>query len=100
MSEPRPANKVVIMTEEDMSRTITRLAHEIIEKNPDPHGLALVGIHTRGAFPGERLHHLPCETSGCEHAAGNLDARSIGTTSERAARPAGSRGDSAGGQGV
>jgi pyrimidine operon attenuation protein/uracil phosphoribosyltransferase len=73
MSEPRPANEVVIMTAEDMARTITRLAHEIIEKNPDPHGLAVVGIHTRGAFLGQRLHHLLCETSGCEYAAGNLD---------------------------
>jgi len=73
MPEPRPANEVVIMTAEQMSRTITRLAHEIIEKNPDAHDLAIVGIHTRGAFLGERLHKLLCEAGGCEYAAGNLD---------------------------
>ena len=61
------------MTAEQMSRTITRLAHEIIEKNPDAHDLAIVGIHTRGAFLGERLHQLLCEAGGCEYAAGNLD---------------------------
>ena len=61
------------MTAEQMSRTITRLAHEIIEKNPDAHDLAIVGIHTRGAFLGERLHKLLCEAGGCKYAAGNLD---------------------------
>jgi len=73
MSEPRSANEVVIMTAEQMSRTITRLAHEIIEKNPDGHDLAIVGIHTRGAFLAERLHKLLCQAGGCEYAAGNLD---------------------------
>jgi len=61
------------MTSEQMSRTITRLAHEIIEKNPDAHELAIVGIHTRGAFLGERLHQLLCRAGGCRYAVGNLD---------------------------
>jgi pyrimidine operon attenuation protein/uracil phosphoribosyltransferase len=73
MPEPRPTNEVVIMTAEQMSRTITRLAHEIIERNPDAEDLAIVGIHTRGAFLGERLHALLCKTGGCRYAAGNLD---------------------------
>jgi pyrimidine operon attenuation protein/uracil phosphoribosyltransferase len=61
------------MTAEQMSRTITRLAHEIIERNPDADDLAIVGIHTRGAFLGERLHDLLCKTGGSRYAAGNLD---------------------------
>lgn len=73
MPEPRPANEVVVLTAEQMSRTITRLAHEIIEKNPDARDLAIVGIHTRGAFLGERLHKLLCEAGGCTYTAGNLD---------------------------
>jgi pyrimidine operon attenuation protein / uracil phosphoribosyltransferase len=73
MPESRPANEVVIMTAEQMSRTTTRLAHEILEKNPDAHDLAVVGIHTRGAFLGERIHKILCEAGGCEFAAGNLD---------------------------
>ena len=61
------------MTAEQMSRTMKRLAHEIIEKNPDARELAIVGIHTRGAFLGQRLHGLLCELGGCSYAAGNLD---------------------------
>jgi len=61
------------MTSEQMSRTITRLAHEIIEKNPERHAMAIVGIHTRGAFLAERVHALLCETDGREFATGNLD---------------------------
>ena len=61
------------MTAEQMSRTITRLAHEIIEKNHDAHDLAIVGIHTRGAFLGERLHQLLCADGGCRYSSGNLD---------------------------
>jgi pyrimidine operon attenuation protein / uracil phosphoribosyltransferase len=73
MSEAMPANEVVVLTAEQMSRTITRIAHEIIEKNPGEGGLAVVGIHTRGAFLGERIRKLLSEVSGGDYAAGNLD---------------------------
>ncbi|HZL65371.1 MAG TPA: hypothetical protein VFD50_10585 [Thermoleophilia bacterium] len=49
MSEPRLANEVVGLTAEQMPRTITRIAREILEKNPGDATLAVVGIHTRGA---------------------------------------------------
>ena len=73
MPEPRPANEVVILTAEQMSRTITRIAHEILEKNPGEENLAVVGIHTRGAFLGARIHSLLREVGGRPYAAGNLD---------------------------
>jgi pyrimidine operon attenuation protein/uracil phosphoribosyltransferase len=73
MSEPRPANAVVVLTAEQMSRTITRITHEILEKNPGVENLAIVGIHTRGAYLGSRLHKLLCELGGKRYAAGNLD---------------------------
>jgi pyrimidine operon attenuation protein/uracil phosphoribosyltransferase len=73
MPEPRPANEVVVLTAEQMSRTITRIAHEILEKNPGAENLAVVGIHTRGAFLGARIHKLLCEVGGHSYAAGNLD---------------------------
>ncbi len=38
-----------------MERTLTRLAHEILERNRGLKGLALVGIRTRGAPLAERL---------------------------------------------
>ena len=73
MPEPRPANEVVVLTAEQMSRTITRIAHEILEKNPGGGDVAVVGIHTRGAFLGARIHKLLCEVGGRSYAAGNLD---------------------------
>ena len=73
MSEPRPAHEVVVLTAEQMSRTTTRIAHEILEKNPGVENLAVVGIHTRGAFLGTRIHELLCEVAGAQFAAGNID---------------------------
>ncbi len=63
----------MVLTADQMRRTITRIAHEIVEKNPKAENLAVVGIHTRGAFLGERIHRLLCEVSGRELALGNID---------------------------
>jgi pyrimidine operon attenuation protein/uracil phosphoribosyltransferase len=73
MPGPRPASETVVLTGEQLSRTITRIAHEILEKNPGEEKLAVVGIHTRGAFLGARIHKLLCAVGGREYAAGNLD---------------------------
>ena len=40
--------KARILDDKAIERTITRLAHEIIEKNKGVENIALVGIHTRG----------------------------------------------------
>ncbi len=40
--------KAKIMDEVAMNRSITRLAHEIIERNKGVEDVALIGIHTRG----------------------------------------------------
>jgi pyrimidine operon attenuation protein / uracil phosphoribosyltransferase len=51
----------VVLDRDDMRRTLVRIAHEIVEKNP-PHeagtgvGLAIVGVHRRGAVLARRLH--------------------------------------------
>ena len=50
-----------------------RIAHEIVEKNPGSNNLALVGIHTRGAVLGRRLHALVGELIGSEVPLGDLD---------------------------
>lgn len=73
MPDPRPASETVILTAEQMSRTITRIAHEILEKNPDEQRLAVVGIHTRGAVLGARIHRLLGDVAGRDYDAGNLD---------------------------
>ena len=43
-----PAKVVEILSEEDIRRTITRLASQIIEKSEDLSQIILLGIHTRG----------------------------------------------------
>jgi pyrimidine operon attenuation protein / uracil phosphoribosyltransferase len=50
----------VVLDRADMRRTLRRIAHEIVEKNPAG-TLALVGIHRRGAHLAERLHTLTGE---------------------------------------
>jgi pyrimidine operon attenuation protein/uracil phosphoribosyltransferase len=45
----------IVMTAEDIRRTIARIAHEIIEHNKDIEQLLLVGLHTRGVPLAKRL---------------------------------------------
>jgi pyrimidine operon attenuation protein/uracil phosphoribosyltransferase len=43
-----------------MRRTLVRIAHEIVEKNPDGN-VALIGTHRRGAVLAQRIHVLTSE---------------------------------------
>jgi pyrimidine operon attenuation protein/uracil phosphoribosyltransferase len=78
------AKDKVVLDRDDLRRTLVRIAHEIVEKNPQPatdgarspgraNHVALVGIHTRGAVLGERLHALVGELTGSEVPFGDLD---------------------------
>ena len=48
--------KAVIMDEASVSRAMTRIAHEILERNEGCENLAIVGIVTRGAGRATHLH--------------------------------------------
>jgi pyrimidine operon attenuation protein / uracil phosphoribosyltransferase len=50
----------VVLDRDDIRRTLVRVAHEIVEKNPAG-DVAIVGIHTRGAVLAARLHRLVTE---------------------------------------
>jgi len=63
----------VLLDEESMRRTLSRVAHEIIERNDDLGTVALVGIHTRGVPIAQRLRKLVAERTGEELALGQLD---------------------------
>ena len=63
----------VILDAEALSRTLARVAHEIVERNPDLETVALVGIHTRGVALAHRLRRLIEEFSGVEVALGTVD---------------------------
>ncbi len=62
-----------LLDAEGLSRTLSRIAHEIIERNDDLDTLALVGIRTRGVPLAERLAELIEERSGAEVALGAVD---------------------------
>jgi pyrimidine operon attenuation protein / uracil phosphoribosyltransferase len=47
--------KAKIIDETGLKRTITRLSHEIVERNRGTDIIAAVGIRTRGAFVAERI---------------------------------------------
>jgi pyrimidine operon attenuation protein / uracil phosphoribosyltransferase len=63
----------VLLDDEAISRTLSRVAHEIIERNEDLEAVALVGIHTRGVPLAHRLRRLIEERSGVDLALGQLD---------------------------
>src|ERR671912_309765 len=67
MSQPK-----VVLDEDDIRRTLVRIAHEIVEKNPDGQ-VALVGIHRRGAHLATRLHRLVSDLVETELPAGEID---------------------------
>src|SRR5438552_4517311 len=62
-----------VLDAEDIERTLTRIAHEIVEGNPDLERVALLGIHTRGVPLAQRLRRLITELTGTEIAFGQLD---------------------------
>src|SRR5271166_4276431 len=63
----------VVLREDDVQRALIRIAHEIVERNPDAPALALIGIHRRGAFLAERLKDLLEDLLDLEIPLGDLD---------------------------
>lgn len=62
-----------ILNEEEVRRALTRIAHEIIERNKGTEGLCLVGIHTRGITIANRLAGLIEQFEGKKVLQGILD---------------------------
>src|ERR671937_342581 len=74
MPVPAPtAAEKVLLDAEGLRRTLTRIAHEIIEGNPDLARVALVGIQTRGVPLAQRLRRLVDERAGDAPALGAVD---------------------------
>ena len=56
-----------------MNRALTRIAHEIIERNKGIDGVILVGIKTRGAYLARRLAEKIEKIEGKKIRTGELD---------------------------
>jgi len=66
-------NEKVVLREEEVGRALTRIAHEIVERNAHDPAPALVGIHRRGAFIAKRLQLALAELLDAEVPLGDLD---------------------------
>lgn len=81
----------VLVDEDQVRRTVARIAHEIVERHGDPRRLALVGIHTRGVPLAARLASLIAEFAGDTPATGTVDIAlyrdDVGLDARRGALP-------------
>jgi pyrimidine operon attenuation protein/uracil phosphoribosyltransferase len=63
----------VVMDADRIGRTLTRIAHEIVERNKGVDNLALVGVRTRGVHIARRLARSLKDISGDDVPTGALD---------------------------
>jgi pyrimidine operon attenuation protein / uracil phosphoribosyltransferase len=63
----------VVMDADRIGRTLTRIAHEIVERNKGVEDLALVGVRTRGVHIARRLAQRAREITGQDIPTGALD---------------------------
>ena len=63
----------VVMDADRIGRALTRIAHEIVERNKGVDDLALVGVRTRGVHLARRLARTLKEITGDEVPTGALD---------------------------
>ncbi len=73
MNTHAPIQGKSVLDAEALGRTLSRIAHEIIEGNPELDDLALVGIQTRGVPLAQRLARLISERAGAAPALGAVD---------------------------
>ena len=62
-----------VLEPDDIRRAITRIAHEILERNKGAADLAVVGVHTRGIPLAARIAARVAELEGHEVPSGKLD---------------------------
>lgn len=65
--------KAVVLDEQAIRRALTRIAHEMIEKNKGIEGCVLVGIRTRGIYIAKRLAERIEQIEGTTVQVGEID---------------------------
>ena len=68
-----PVLKAELMSESEVGRALTRIAHEIVERNKGAERVALVGVHTRGVPIASRLAELISSFEDTTPQVGKLD---------------------------
>jgi pyrimidine operon attenuation protein / uracil phosphoribosyltransferase len=63
----------IVMDADRVSRSLTRIAHEILERNRGVENLALVGIRARGVPIAERIAAVLKDLTGVDVPTGSLD---------------------------
>jgi len=62
-----------VLDDKDISRALTRITHEILERNRDASDVVLLGIPTRGVHLARRIAKRMSEVEGRDITAGALD---------------------------
>ncbi|OLC32067.1 MAG: bifunctional pyr operon transcriptional regulator/uracil phosphoribosyltransferase [Candidatus Rokubacteria bacterium 13_1_40CM_4_69_5] len=70
---PRSREKAQILDETSLDRALTRIAHEILERNAGAKDLAFVGLRTRGVTLAQRLAAKIARIDGTTLPVGTLD---------------------------
>jgi pyrimidine operon attenuation protein/uracil phosphoribosyltransferase len=73
MAPPSYRERQELMDKDRLARTLSRMAHEILERHPELRGTVLVGVRTRGVPLARRLAAQIREASGVEPPVGALD---------------------------
>jgi pyrimidine operon attenuation protein/uracil phosphoribosyltransferase len=63
----------VALSAQDITRALTRISHEILEKNQGSANIVLLGIPTRGAHIASRISLIIASIEGSEVPTGTLD---------------------------
>ena len=63
----------LVLDADAIERTLSRIAHEVIERNPELDDIALVGIQTRGVPLAQRIRRLVAERADVDLAIGAVD---------------------------
>lgn len=66
--------KATIIDQQGLNRTVTRLAHEILERNKGSENIILIGMRTRGEFLANRIQTKIEEIDNNKPVLGILDA--------------------------
>jgi pyrimidine operon attenuation protein/uracil phosphoribosyltransferase len=69
----RPVFERPVLEAADIARALTRIAHEILERNKGAHDICLLGIPSRGVPLAHRLAARIAEVEGSEVPVGSLD---------------------------